>query len=302
MDNFELQNIIKGLYSKYNDLGELKAYGKIQQGKANFNYFLTTTSGKYFLKIFAQTQEQSIPRQIAFYDFISNAKVQTIFPIKNNVKEWFSDIENKKVALFPFIEMVKPEMNNHTIKAVGELTSQLHITEIENNKLEKARYSKTHCFERLKKLNNKALQKYKKYLGYIEKISDNLPQGFVFDDICPDNIYATKKGVLGFIDPENAGYGEFLFDIAGALVMCCFNSENRYTLCQSFLNSYAKYRLLDQKEKDNLFESLIFICVNLSLFFELQQIPQNKELIELRLGFADSLIMMGKGQFNEHIF
>jgi len=299
---YAVDGIISSLSTYYRDLGEVTGFKKLDKGQANENYEVQTLQKKYFLKIIPPLYHQAIARQLSFYNNIGRSDLKTIQPIANIEGGLTSEINSARVIVYPFEMLTEPSINSGTAKEIGELVARLHMTSIDKENLELARYSKRLAFERLELVNEDIRSKYHKYIPHIRAIDDGLPKGFVFDDVCTDNIYSLDGEMLGFIDPENAGYGEFIYDIAGALTMCFFEASNKFELCRQFLQGYEKHRIITDKEKNNLFEALFLLFVLLSLFFELQPEPKNHARISLRLGFADSLIELGKEGFNNELF
>jgi Ser/Thr protein kinase RdoA (MazF antagonist) len=297
-----IDNIAKNLLAQYPSIVGIISSEKLDKGLANANYVLKTTEGGYFLKIIPPSQYAYIPRQLSFYANIGKSKVQTIQPIKNKAASFLTEINGEKILLFPLEAISEPSVDSGVAASLGSLTANLHNTNVTQHDLEQAYYQKSTCLELLNSLDATLRRKYTKYLPYIESIDDNLPKGFVFDDICTDNLYAKGNEILGFIDPENAGYGEYIFDIAGALVQCFFPHDNKVNLCRSFLEQYEVVRPLTGAEKDNLYESIIMVCVLLSLFFERQPEPKDTQRINRRLGIADGLIELGKKEFGREAF
>lgn len=297
MDDQSFEQIFKDLPNFYSDLENILEYKKLNKGMANLNFIVNTKNNKYFLKIIPSTQKQTFPRQIAFYENIHITGIQTVAPIKNVKQQYFTEINQQSVLLYPYREIIEPTVDLTSAKAIGELVGRLHNTVVNEHQLETARYTKLFYQQGLSFVDEGRKKRYAKYTSYINSLDDTLPKGFVFDDICTDNLYANAEGIVGFIDPENAGYGEFVFDVAGALIMCFFDKPDRELLIKSFFDGYNNHRQLTNHEKEYLFESLIFICVLLALFFELQQGEKNIDRINLRLDYADALIEAGKEKF-----
>ncbi|HEU5048198.1 MAG TPA: phosphotransferase [Rickettsiales bacterium] len=286
------------LQSHYRDIGMVIHYEAIPQGSANSNYRVRTQTGNYFLKIIARQQEANLGRQLSFYRALSNSNIETICPIKNKEGDNVTHISGQKILLFPYMNITEPKITLRNAEALGRLTAALHNTAVSSaSQLEQAKYNKKACLIALEGLNEVRRHKYLPYIEHISSIKDNLPKGFVFDDICPDNLYADKHSIRGFIDPENAGIGEYIFDIAGALIMCCFPRRNKFQLTRLFLQAYTKKRAHTKQEHDFLFEALIMVCVWLCLFFESRPSPAGHKKIAERLGYADMLLAMGRERF-----
>ncbi|HEX3082217.1 MAG TPA: phosphotransferase [Candidatus Saccharimonadia bacterium] len=294
----DLAGLPQKLRNFYSGLASIISIEPVGKGSGNTNLAVKTAAGPYFMKIIPPLQYKHLPRQEKFYANIERAGLQTIAPLKNNMGQVVTEIDGQKILVFPFETLTEPAVNPAMAEAMGELVAKLHITQISEAELAPAWDSRERCLGLLEQLDEPTRAKYEKYRAYIEEVHD-LPEGFVFHDVCPDNLYAKDGQLLGFIDPEHAGYGEFIFDIAGAMIMSYFGRDDTFELCCRFLQGYTKHRTLTAEEGAKLFPALIYMCVRLSLFFELKAPPKNTERITLRLGFADNLLKMGKPAFDK---
>lgn len=302
MDNHSIQLLIDQLHDYYPVLTKIVNYEKVNKGMANLNFIVTTSNNKFFLKIVPETQKAYLPRQVSFYENIENVDISTISPIRNRDQKFVSDISEHMVMLFPYKDILEPSMTIENAQRIGQLLGKLHSVRVVENQLERSRYTKAFYREGLVAVDASRVERYASYAKYIDSLPDTLPKGFVFDDICPDNLYSDKNGIHGFIDPENAGYGEYIYDIAGAYIMSFYGRDDQDELMNAFLRGYSSKRELIDKEKDALFASCIFLCVLLSLFFEIKPGEKNIERINLRLGYADELINLGKESFTIKFF
>ena len=256
----------------------------IDNGILNSNFYIKTKNKKYILRIYEanRTIDEEKQELILLDRIVDFIPVSTV--IKNIDNEYISIFNNKKFALFEYIDgnsIIK--IDTHIIREIAIYLGKLHsfTKDISFEKYNrKTRINFNLYYNEIKK--SEIDFKFKnELLNLADEINDfdfsTLPSGVIHGDIFPDNVLLDDYNNIKVIfDFNESYYAPFIFDIAIVINFWIkindfdFFTENN--LIRDFLNYYSKYRKITKEE----LKSLDIACKKIALTFIFLRIYKEK--------------------------
>ena len=276
------QDEIDFIEEKYNiKILEIK---NIDNGILNSNFCIITKNQKYVLRVYEASRTFDEEKQ----ELILLDKIASFIPvsiaIKNIDNECISILNNKKIALFEYIDGSSiTKIDTHIIREIAMYIGKLHsfskgFSFEEYNR--KTRIDFNFYYNEIKKseidfkFKNELLNSADEISKYDFSI---LPSGIIHGDIFPDNVLLDKYNNIKVIfDFNESYYAPFIFDIAIVINFWIkindfdFFTENN--LIRDFLNYYSKYRKITKEE----LKSLDIACKKIALTFIFLRIYKEK--------------------------
>ena len=276
------QDEIDFIEEKYNiKILEIK---NIDNGILNSNFYIKTKNKKYILRIYEANRTIEEEKQ----ELILLDKIADFIPVSTAIKnidnECISILNNKKIALFEYIDGSSiTKIDTHIIREIAMYIGKLHsfskdFSFEEYNR--KTRIDFNFYYNEIKKseidfkFKNELLNSADEISKYDFSI---LPSGIIHEDIFPDNVLLDKYNNIKVIfDFNESYYAPFIFDIAIVINFWIkinnfdFFTENN--LIRDFLNYYSKYRKITKEE----LKSLDIACKKIALTFIFLRIYKEK--------------------------
>ena len=256
----------------------------IENGILNSNFYIKTENKKYILRIYEadRTIDEEL-QELILLDKISSF-IPVSIAIKNINNEYISIFNNKKFALFEYMEGNSiEEIDTHIIREIAMNLGKLHSfsKDISFEKYNrKTRIDFDFYYNEIKKLDFDF--KFKnELLKLADEISEYdfsiLPTGVIHGDIFPDNVLLDEYNNIKLIfDFNESYYAPFIFDIAIVINFWVkindfdFFTENNFI--RDFLNYYSKYRKITKEE----LQLLDIACKKIALSFIFLRIYKEK--------------------------
>ena len=276
------QDEIDFIEEKYNiKILEIK---NIDNGILNSNFYIKTKNKKYILRIYEANRTIEEEKQ----ELILLDKIADFIPVSTAIKnidnECISILNNKKIALFEYIDGSSiTKIDTHIIREIAMYIGKLHsfskdFSFEEYNR--KTRIDFNFYYNEIKKseidfkFKNELLNSADEISKYDFSI---LSSGIIHGDIFPDNVLLDKYNNIKVIfDFNESYYAPFIFDIAIVINFWIkindfdFFTENN--LIRDFLNYYSKYRKITKEE----LKSLDIACKKIALTFTFLRIYKKK--------------------------
>ena len=256
----------------------------IDNGILNSNFYIKTRNKKYILRIYEanRTIDEEKQELILLDRIVDFIPVSTA--IKNIDNEYISIFNNKKFALFEYIDGNSiTKIDTHIIREIAIYLGKLHsfTKDISFEKYNrKTRINFDLYYNEIKKseidfkFKNELLNSADKINGFD---FSTLPSGVIHGDIFPDNVLLDDYNNIKVIfDFNESYYAPFIFDIAIVINFWIkindfdFFTENN--LIRDFLNYYSKYRKITREE----LKSLDIACKKIALTFIFLRIYKEK--------------------------
>ena len=256
----------------------------IDNGILNSNFYIKTKNKKYILRIYEANRTIDEEKQeLILLDRIVDF-IPVSIAIKNIDNEYISIFNNKKFALFEYIDGNSiTKIDTHIIREIAIYLGKLHsfTKDISFEKYNrKTRIDLDFYYNEIKKseidfkFKNELLNSADKINGFDFSI---LPSGVIHGDIFPDNVLLDDYNNIKVIfDFNESYYAPFIFDIAIVINFWIkingfdFFTENN--LIRDFLNYYSKYRKITKEE----LKSLDIACKKIALTFIFLRIYKEK--------------------------
>ena len=276
------QDEIDFIEEKYNiKILEIK---NIDNGILNSNFYIKTKNKKYILRIYEANRTIEEEKQ----ELILLDKIADFIPVSTAIKnidnECISILNNKKIALFEYIDgSFITKIDTHIIREIAMYIGKLHsfskdFSFEEYNR--KTRIDFNFYYNEIKKseidfkFKNELLNSADEISKYDFSI---LSSGIIHGDIFPDNVLLDEYNNIKVIfDFNESYYAPFIFDIAIVINFWIkindfdFFTENN--LIRDFLNYYSKYRKITKEE----LKSLDIACKKIALTFIFLRIYKEK--------------------------
>ncbi|QYR65077.1 phosphotransferase enzyme family protein [Fusobacterium animalis] len=256
----------------------------IDNGILNSNFYIKTKNKKYILRIYEANRTIDEEKQeLILLDRIVDF-IPVSIAIKNIDNEYISIFNNKKFALFEYIDGNSiTKIDTHIIREIAIYLGKLHsfTKDISFEKYNrKTRINFDFYYNEIKKseidfkFKNELLNSADKINGFDFSI---LPSGVIHGDIFPDNVLlGDYNNIKVIFDFNESYYAPFIFDIAIVINFWIkindfdFFTENN--LIRDFLNYYSKYRKITREE----LKSLDIACKKIALTFIFLRIYKEK--------------------------
>ena len=261
--NTDLKNISEQICSQYN-LGSFISNELIIIGYEDYNYYLTTTNGKYCVKIFSNIRtRKDIVNYLERIRAVANSQINSPKPLKiNNDIVLELDYKNNHydICVFEYIDgknyfELNQKANKETIKELAKQTAMINELDIKPDFIYDS-WAIINFEEEYKKKREYVSDEYKKefdrLLSELKDINfDKLPKGFVHGDIISTNVMRDRNNKVWIIDFAVSNYLPRIIDLAViACNMCLDNNskENTYENIALLVSEYNKYVSLTEYE------------------------------------------------------
>ncbi|MGP1428839.1 MAG: homoserine kinase [Fusobacterium sp.] len=232
----------------------------VSSGILNSNFQIDCGNIKYILRIFEADRTLNEEEQ----ELILLSKIASFIPvseaIKNKNNEYISVFENKKFALFNYVEgKVIEKIDTHIIREIATYLGKLHaftknISYEKYNR--KTRLDFNYFYDKISQ-SDIDFQDKEKLLNLASEVKDYdfsyLASGIIHGDIFPDNVlFDENNNIKAILDFNESYYAPFIFDIAIVINFWIkitkydFFTENNFI--RDFFNYYSKYRKITNQE------------------------------------------------------
>ena len=232
----------------------------IDNGILNSNFCVITKNKKYILRIYEANRTLDEEKQ----ELILLDKIASFIPvsiaIKNVDNEYISVFNNKKFALFEYINgNVVSEIDTHIIREIAMKLGKFHSFSKDFSFEEYDRTTRIDFDFYYNEIKNARIDfKFKnELLNLADEISkydfSALPSGIIHGDIFPDNVLLDEYNNIKVIfDFNESYYAPFIFDIAIVINFWIkikdFDFFDKNNFIRDFLNYYSKYRKIEKEE------------------------------------------------------
>lgn len=261
--NTDLKNISEQICSKYN-LGGFISNELITIGYEDYNYYLTTSYGKYCVKIFANSRtKEDINNYLDRIRIVANSEINAPKPlIIDDDIVLRLDYENNHydICVFEYIDgknyfELNYKPSKDIIKELARQTAMINKLDIKPDFIYDS-WAIINFEEEYKKKREYISDEYKeefdKLLIELKKIDfDKLPKGFVHGDIISTNVMLDKNNKIWIVDFAVSNYLPRIIDLAVISCNMCLDNnskENTYDNIELLISEYNKYTPLTEYE------------------------------------------------------
>lgn len=261
--NTDLKNISEKICKNYN-LGTFISNELIEIGYEDYNYYLTTSKGKYCVKIFSKIRtKEDIINYLDRIRAVANSEISSPKPLKFKDDIVLSlDYENNHydICVFEYINgknyfEIGENPNSDAIKEIAKQTALIHNLDIKPEFI----YDtwaiinfKNEYAQKRKYLPDKYREEFDNLLIEFESIDiDRLPKTFVHGDIISTNVMLDENKKIWIIDFAVSNYLPRIIDLAVTSCNMCLDEKSKektYENISLLLKEYDKYNKLNEYE------------------------------------------------------
>lgn len=256
-------------------LGPATELKSLSLGISNSNYQVTVGEKKYLLKVSNDKGQSDLEQEMEVLLHLSEQEfVYSLTPYQtingSGVYTW----DDCFGVLFPFVEGIAPGPCDITCFEIGRGIALLHKTEAQNTKLRSHNdvgYGGSEIAEYLKSPN--CPDDFKETVLYFfpDALSNfnelKLEKGVIHGDLYYDNTLFDENHLAVILDFEQAGIGEYLFDLGISISGTCLEKGRiNKSLITSYLEGYEEVRKLPQVEKENLNTAIVVGLLSIALW------------------------------------
>ena len=256
----------------------------IDNGILNSNFCIVTKNKKYILRIYEANRTMDEEKQeLILLDMIANF-IPVSKAIRNIDNECISIFNNKKIALFEYIDgNAVTKIDTHIIREIAMKLGKLHSFSKDFPFEEYSRKTRIDFDFYYNEIKNSEIDfKFKReLLNLADQVNSYnfsvLPSGIIHGDIFPDNVLLDEYNNIKVIfDFNESYYAPFIFDIAIVINFWIrikgFDFFNENNLIRDFLNYYSKYRKITKEE----LKLLDVACKKIALTFIFLRVYKEK--------------------------
>lgn len=264
--NTDLNNISKNICNTYN-LGKHISDKILEIGYEDFNYILTASTGKYFIKILYSGRDAAEAESyVKRINAISNSKVSFPKALKINNKILYNlkiDKIEYRIIVFEYINGENLFTLNHIpdnkeLKEIAKQIKYIHNIDIKPEFI----YDSWAICNFIEEYNKKEKFLPEEYKNKIKSIYDKYKKidmndfkyAFVHGDVMNTNVMKDNKNKLWIIDIAVSNYLPRIVDLAVTAANLCTIKESKqetYKRISILLEEYTIDSNLTPKEKEN---------------------------------------------------
>lgn len=266
--NTDLKNISDQICQKYN-LGNFISNELITIGYEDYNYYLTTSSGKYCVKIFSSTRtRQDILNYLERIKAVANSQINAPKPLKiiNDISLELDYANNHyDICVFEYIDgknyfELNQKASKEIIKDLAIQTAMINQLDIKPDFI----YDSWAIINFEQEYKNKREYISQKYQNEFDRLLiklrsinfEKLPKAFVHGDIISTNVMLDNTNKIWIIDFAVSNYLPRIIDLAVISCNMCLDEKSEENTCENIdllLKEYNKYNQLTEYEL-NVFE------------------------------------------------
>lgn len=245
-------------------MGDFVSNELITIGYEDYNYYLTTSKGKYCVKIFSKIRsEEDIKNYLARIRAVANSDVSSPKPLLINDDIYLSlDYENNHydICVFEYINgknyfEIGENPTTDVIKELARQTALINNLDIKPEFIYDTwaivNFEKEYSQKR-EYLSDKYKEEFDQLLIELKNIDFNkLPMGFVHGDIISTNVMVDNNSKVWIIDFAVSNYLPRIIDLAVTSCNICLDKKSEdktYENIALLLSEYNKYNKLTDYE------------------------------------------------------
>ena len=261
--NTDLKNISKAICDEY-ELGDFVSNELIEIGYEDYNYYLTTSKGKYCVKIFSKIRtNEDIKNYLDRIRAVAKSEISSPKPLLLNDDIVFElDYENNHydICVFEYIDgknyfEINEKPDNDVLREIAKQTALINNLDIKPEFIYdtwaivnfKEEYAKKRQY-----LSDEYKTEFDKLLNEFENIDlERLPKAFVHGDIISTNVMLDKNKKVWIIDFAVSNYLPRIIDLAVTSCNMCLQEDSKektYENIEVLLQEYNKYNKLTDYE------------------------------------------------------
>ncbi len=248
-------------------LGEVVSWNPIAAGTINSNFAVTTSQGKYFLRINEGKSKDDVAYEAALIGALSARGISTPQPCACG-DAYYTNYQGHWVSAFPWVpgrHLGRDEVTEEYVAILGQELAKLH--DIGLTLLDDFARESIYTFEAIERRFARfagsqdpalscaipAIAEEFAWLKTQATIRDAVPLTVIHGDLFRDNVLFNDRNLPVFIDFEQASTGSPAYDLAVCINAWCFTDMFLPQLVRALVTGYGSIRPLSASERAALY-------------------------------------------------
>lgn len=232
-------------------------------GSVNSNFALSTTSGRFFLRVVEEQGFDGAAREARLLALLSSRGVPTPEPLRRADGAGFtSSHAGKPAVVFPFVEgrsLAQQHVTRAAMRVVGAALAAVHAVGASLSPTELAdvagpsRFDVRAMIDRLDGLPRDlpdaiapeiraAEARLRAFFSSADARASTGESGLIHGDLFRDNVLFDGPKLVALLDFESASQGSIAFDVMVTALAWCFGDDLDEALVRAFFDGYATVR------------------------------------------------------------
>jgi len=255
-------------------LGEALSVTGISAGTVNSNYFLDTTQGRVFVRLYEQQDADGVAYEWQLLDHLESRGV----PVPPRVKgpgPGELRVAGRPVAVFRAVaghDVCQAMVTPNRARQVGVALAKASRAGEDFPIVRDGRFTLANVATLLEQAAQAGRPELAQTLGRLTALQAELagvegplfralPQGVIHGDLFRDNVLWQGDAVSALLDWESASHGAVVYDLAVTLLAWCCGDSLNFGLAAAMLDGYRSERALSDAEWEGLWWSMRYACL-----------------------------------------
>lgn len=251
-------------------LGRIRRYRRFRVGQANKTYLVTTSSGRYCVRVYQHKAPDEIAFELALLNHLSNLPAPRLQPIG---KRYYGTIDGRPATVYDYIEGAQLRVfSERQLFEVGRWLARFHVRGLTFKwpgrrfrfyDLPPRRIKRVVRLAKQRRLPHRRLLPRLVYDLRRYAPPPSLPQGPIHVDVKPENVLFNHGHLSGVLDFDNSYIGPYLLDVATSMVWFGVRRA-RFDLrpATALYRGYTSVRRLTKPEYRHLYRLLRYKFVS----------------------------------------
>lgn len=255
-------------------LPPVEAVVPVAAGTVNSNYFLETSRGRFFVRLYEQQEVEGVAYE---WSLLSHLGTQAV-PVPARIEGPLPGVlrvHGRPVAVFAEVkgeDLCQARVDAQRLLRVGQALGAAHRAGLGFGNVREGRFR----LEDVARLLDKAEAAGRPELSApIERLRAlhaevgaalagpfaTLPRGVVHGDLFRDNVLWQGGDIVALLDWESASHGLLVYDVAVTLLAWCCGDQLDFALGRALVDGYRKQRELSELEWKGLWWTMRLACL-----------------------------------------
>ena len=245
------------LIAERHGLGACLTVTPIPAGTVNSNYFLETTSGRVFVRLYEQQEVEGVAYEWALLDHLAQRGV----PLPRRIagpEPGALRVGGRPVAVFEAVigdDLCQALVTEERVRQVGAALARASFASRDFTIRREGRFTFADI-ERLLVIAGDAqraeldapIARLRALHAELAQSAPDLPRGVVHGDLFRDNVLWQGDTLVALLDWESASDGALIYDLAVTLLAWCCGGALDWSLACALVHGYQSERPIDERE------------------------------------------------------
>jgi homoserine kinase type II len=252
-------------------LGECRAIVPISAGTVNSNYFLDTSRGRYFVRLYEQQDVDGVTYEWALVDFMARGGVPLPARIPGPGPGELR-VRGKPVVVYAQVlgeDLCQKRIDAARVRALGAALARAARVGLGFPVIRAGRFGLAdvgRLLDQAEAANRSELAAplctlRALYRELVEKLPTGLPTGVIHGDLFRDNVLWQGDELVALLDWESASDGILVYDLAVTILAWCCGETLDWALARQLVDGYRQERELEAAEWEALWWHLRAGCL-----------------------------------------